>query len=251
MKRISVNEYKALRDEMNMRIQLMNTHNLGMITAVFAVWAIVGVLLKDYVQIFSQCATSNIRIAIILYTLLIPSLIIIPIAIITPLAVKSGDNLGQIMSLSTYIRLYAELPSYLDNDTEFIGWESLQKKAIEHKLSDKFLNSEYLILSIISVCMFIAVSAIMCGYGIAAGFKDLLYIIPILTALAILGIVATKFIARKSSTRMFLRRRDEYYKHYCDFAVHSGTITQEDIDNYNNYIEGNRINKDNNITKRL
>ena len=243
MKRISKEEYKALRDEMNMRIQLMNTHNLGMITAVFAVWAIVGVLIKDYAQIFSQNATSNSQISIILYTLLIPFLIIAPIAIIMPLAVKSGDNIGQIISLSAYIKLYAELPSYLANTDEFIGWESLQKKEIEHKLSGKFLNSEYLILSIISVCMFVAVSAIICGYGIAAGLKVLFYIIPVLTALAVLGIITVKFIASKSSTKLFIKRRDEYYKDYCEFAVQSGTITQKEIDDYNNYIDGNCKNK--------
>lgn len=238
MKRISIDEYKALRDELNMRIQLMNTHNLGMITAVFAVWAIAGVLFKDYIEILDD-VTSYIRIAVTLYTFFIPLFIIIPIAIIMPLSVKSGDNLGQIMSLSAYIKLYAEMPSYMDDDgNKFFGWESLQKKEMERKLSDKFFNSEYLILSIISVCMFIFVSAIMFGYGIVAGFKDLYYILPILIVIALLGVIAIVFIARKSSTSLFLKHRDDYYKRYCDFAVQSGATTQKVIDDYNKYIEG-------------
>ena len=238
MRRIKDEEYKTLRDEMNMRIQLMNTHNLGMITAVFAVWAIAGVMFKEYVEIILDYTCSDIKIAVILFTVLIPLFILLPIAVILPLSVKSGDNLGQIMSISAYIKLYMEMPSYYKDKTEFIGWESLQKKEMERKLSDKFFNSEYIILSALSVGMFIIVSAIMCVYGIDAGYNDIYYILPILVLFAVLGIVATVFILRKSSTSLFLSHRNDYYKRYCDFAVQTGAFTQKEIDDYNRYIEG-------------
>lgn len=234
MKKIDDIEYKALRDELNMRIQLMNTHNIGMITAVFAVWALAGALVNEYVKIFSEA----IDLAITLFTLFVPLLIILPIAIILPLSVKSGDNIGQTMSLSAYIRVHAEMPRFLLNENEFIGWESLQKKEMERKLSDVFFNSEYTILSSLSICMFIIVSAVMTYYGLSAGYNDIYYIIPIFILLIALGITAMIFIFRKSSSSLFLKRRDAYYKRYCDFAVQSGMLTQKEIDDYNNFIRG-------------
>lgn len=47
MKQITDEEYNTLRNEMIARVEMMNTHNLGMITAVFAVWAIAGVSITN------------------------------------------------------------------------------------------------------------------------------------------------------------------------------------------------------------
>lgn len=239
MRRIKTAEYSELRNELNIRIQLMNTHNIGMITAVFAAWAIVGVLVRECFAI------DNVSdFALSLYAVLMPFLLIVPLGIIVPLAVKSGDNFGQIMSISAYLMLYAEMPSLLNDKESFFGWESLQKKEIERKLSDRFFNSEYIILSAISLCFFVAVVIIILRFGFPLNATVMWIMLPVYLILFAIGVIGFVFIYRKSSIAMFLKRRHEYYTRYCESAKLIGLVSSEEIEAFDKLIGGSAMHKE-------
>ena len=92
------------------------------------------------------------------------AIFIIPILFFVPLAVKSGENLIQIASISTYIRIFYEYPT-IDRKKSW-NWESsnnlLSNANVDRKKKSfamKFFNLEYTILSICSFGIFMFLTA--------------------------------------------------------------------------------------------
>lgn len=88
-------------------------------------------------------------------------LFLIPIFYFVPISIKSGENLTQIASLSAYIRVFYDYLS-LKNNTIYFNWETSNNlvsnaNVYRHKKSSrmKFFNSEYTILSLISLMLFV------------------------------------------------------------------------------------------------
>lgn len=95
----SKEEYEKAKDELRMRLQLMYTQNMGVITASITVWAIAIALLASAFQY------SNINELTITFEYIF---LVMPGCLAIPLSAKSGDNLNRVTQLAAYIRVFYE-----------------------------------------------------------------------------------------------------------------------------------------------
>ena len=120
MKNIDNTEYKTLREELIARVQLMYSHNIGLITAIFAAFAVAaGVCYWFYGQAIAAIQAESpegYRAVLTFGAILIAVLLLSPIGILLPFSVRNRDNIGQIESLSAYILVFAEIPSLLSKN---------------------------------------------------------------------------------------------------------------------------------------
>ncbi|MBR1677255.1 MAG: hypothetical protein IJ706_08110 [Clostridia bacterium] len=161
MKKLDVKEYNSLKNEMNSRIQLMYSHNIGLTTSVFAIWAIAALFWSNYLEFILERGISEEHI-IIGGAVILGILFVSPLAILLPFSARNKDNIGQMLSMAAYLIVFAETPSRISGEKDICGWESFQNKTINR---DKkvliFFNSEYLLLSIISIILLFC-SAVSC-----------------------------------------------------------------------------------------
>ncbi len=152
----NITEYTSLREELIVRVEAINNQASAALTSILASWASAIALLVlsfgDNTQQFSHLVGFDIAQSI---TLIIPGLVLIP------LAIKSGENLVQIVSLSCYIRVFFEHAKY-SSDSLFFAWEGANNSISLVNVRRKrvspadFYNSEYTILSIASSILYIA-----------------------------------------------------------------------------------------------
>lgn len=162
MKKLSVEDYKSVKDELHMRIQMMYTQNLGLITATLAVWAIAATILGSAIQ---YDFLDNIGIIPLIYVFFVT-----PGFIAIPLSIKSGDNLMRVAQLAAYIRVFHELPAVLhpekydeqEKENKLYIYESAFRP-IGHGKRTKYFNIEFAILVALS---FIAVVAFMISISV-------------------------------------------------------------------------------------
>lgn len=243
MKRLSKEEYQNLREEMNTRVQLMYSHNIGMVMAVFAVWAIAGLFCADFFTIVQSKIEGNTEIKNSILTFgafLLNVLFVSPLGILLPFSVRSRDNIGQIESLAGYLLVFAEIPTMIEKEssgTEFIGWETFQQKAVKEKFTLPLFNCEYIILGLISLGLFLA-GAVLCLYlAFQYHIMSTTLLIHIYIFVFCFAVFAVVTIFMKSNIRKFLKRRNACIKKYHDIAIKNNLVSQEEKGRFENIIE--------------
>ncbi|MBQ6922369.1 MAG: hypothetical protein IJQ66_04700 [Clostridia bacterium] len=235
MKRITEYEYKSLRDEMISRIQLMYSHNVGLITAIFAAFAIAASFSTWFygqVEIASNSmATEDYRLILTFSSILISIFVLSPLGIMLPFSVRNRDNVGQIESLSAYIIVFAEVPSLLSkNDSDYIGWETLQKKATLEKGVLKLFNVEYSIFACVSFLIFVISSIINIVLSFRYEIMNSIVLICVSIVLMMLSLNTVIMIVLKSNNARFFSNRKKLIRMYVTKAIESGFVSDSERD---------------------
>ncbi len=227
----NIQEYTSLRSEIVQRISVINAQSHTAILTIITAFG-AGLTLNYNVQV------NHIDNTIVFISLnIICSLIfLIPILYLLPLAVKSGENLIQLASLSAYIRVFYD---YISEDNKKMNWETsnniLSNANVDRGKRSfymKFCNEEYTVLATISFVLYILFSVI--SIIILKPVIELKYVIIIIMFYAILafclfGIII--FIHKSSGMKNTLMKYTPIYiEGYIKRAIQMGVIKDTDIE---------------------
>lgn len=101
----SENEYMSLREELIQRTSNINSQASSAIVAIISAWA-AG--FSIWISVLSKDAFAENLILKMDMKFFMSMVFVVPIYFFIPLAVKSGENLVQIASISAYIRVFYE-----------------------------------------------------------------------------------------------------------------------------------------------
>ena len=155
----NIQEYISIRSEMCQRISVINAQSHTAILTIITAFG-AGITLNYNAQVDKIDNMAGFISLNIIRCLIF----IIPILYLFPLAVKSGEILIQIASLSAYIRVFYD---YISNDNNKMNWETsnniLSNANIDRGKRSfymKFYNEEYTVLACISFVLYIIFSII-------------------------------------------------------------------------------------------
>lgn len=181
----SDNEFTAIRNEISMRIQLINTQENTALLMSAALWA-------TGVAISTEPLDSR---KVLVLNLLALFLLCAPIFLIIPISKKSGENLYQIEVLSCFVKVFYEYKTLKERalNTPIFMWEFLNSQTSKLKISAKrltstfFLNNSYTIISAISVVLFtlkfvVMISDIKLLFGHYEYYTFLIFTVVLLAA---------------------------------------------------------------------
>ncbi len=146
----NIQEYISIRDEMIQRLAIINSQShTAIITIITAFGA--GISLKYEAQ-------AEDIVNIISFNTMRSLIFLIPIVYLLPLAVKSGENLIQIASLSAYIRIFYD---YLSKDKIRMNWETSNNMLSNANVNRgkrsfymRLYNEEYTVLACVSFILY-------------------------------------------------------------------------------------------------
>lgn len=119
----SVEEYQSLRNELTERISIMNTQASSAITTMLTIWAAGISLLGIQLSMLPSQKTYEW----ICFTLVQTVIFLMAELILIPMAMKSGENIRQIVSLGTYIQVFYDYLSRKNNQENLYNWETADK----------------------------------------------------------------------------------------------------------------------------
>lgn len=150
-------EYQSLREEILQRTNGIEPQISTVIVTMLSAWA-VGLTLTE-----KENLTAN---ASILISFVRTVIFVVPIFYSLPLAVKSGENLRQIVSISAYIRVFYEYPSMKQQTGEMFNWEmtnnlmsitNVDRGAASEDV--KMYQSTYVVMSVVSFGLYLVFMA--------------------------------------------------------------------------------------------
>ena len=229
--KFSDQEYTSIRAEMIQRIDAINSQIMTAIVTIISSWVAGLTLLIEETKI-ENLSFSNL----LLIDLVRTFVFLIPIFYFIPLAIKSGENLTQIVSISAYIRVFYDYSS-IKNDTEKMNWETSNnimssinvdrgnKKSKILKLCDE----TYTILASCSYAIYILFS-IFCINDFKRGGKIILIIyIIIIIILAVIAGVSVGLIHAVSCTKNKMMSMTKRYVYgYIDRAKQLGIFSEQE-----------------------
>ena len=152
----SIEEYTSIRAELIERIKIMNSQEASALVAIITSWA-AGftfaneILTKKFIMLDSF--------GTVVFQCLQTFIFLIPIFYFVPLAIKSGENLPQMVSLSAYIRVFYDYP--FQKKYKKMNWETsnnllsvVNTDKKEKSVILKMSNEEYTILAISSYLIY-------------------------------------------------------------------------------------------------
>lgn len=152
----SIEEYTSIRAELIERIKNMNSQEASALVAIITSWA-AGftfaneILTKKFIMLDSF--------GTVVFQCLQTFIFLIPIFYFVPLAIKSGENLTQMVSLSAYIRVFYDYP--FQKKYKKMNWETsnnllsvVNTDKKEKSVILKMSNEEYTILAISSYLIY-------------------------------------------------------------------------------------------------
>lgn len=221
--KFSEHEYDSLRSEMILRIENINNQANSAIITILSTWTIGFALIV---------AVKEFEIEFPFFLIIGTSIFLIPIFYFLPLAIKSGENIQQIASISAYIRVFYEYNS-LRCGAELFNWETSNNiySAVnvnrgKNSLLMKFFNDEYTILSTASLLIYILLSVYTLNgiFSMVNLKKYLTYLI----ATAVLGSVSIGvvwIIHQASCMKNSMMKNTIFYVNaYIDRAIEIGVI---------------------------
>ena len=128
----SIEEYTSIRAELIERIKIMNSQEASALVAIITSWA-AGftfaneILTKKFIMLDSF--------GTVVFQCLQTFIFLIPIFYFVPLAIKSGENLTQMVSLSAYIRVFYDYPAVSSSSTSAALLGSRSNLGISEKSS--------------------------------------------------------------------------------------------------------------------
>lgn len=228
--KFNTQEYASIRNELVQRLSAINAQShTAILTIVTAIGA--GITLID-----TEVDQINNEVGFISLNIIRSLIFLIPILYLFPLAVKSGENLIQIASLSAYVRVFYD---YISKPNEKMNWETsnniLSNANIDRGKRSfymKFYNEEYTVLAILSYLLYIGfsvVSIIILKSVVDENFLMGLEIFYILLALFLLAVVIC--IHKSSGMKNTLMKYTPIYiEGYLKRAIEMGVIDNLDID---------------------
>lgn len=238
--KFSENEYLSIRSELIDRIKMMYSQDYTALIAILSTWT-VGITFK--ITVFSNNFHIQDGLEDILLRFLSTIIFIIPIIFFMPLAIKSGENLIQIASLSSYIRVFYDYP--IKVETKNKNWETsnnlLSNANVNRKNSNpliKFFNGEYTILSLLSFTLlltfsFLDITNLFRHYdNHKIGKYTVLNIILLYIFIIILALAIIITIYKSSNIKNTLMKYTVYYTNgYINRAHELGLITDQQLAN--------------------
>ena len=236
----SIEEYTSLRNEVIERLSFMNSQASSAFGVILTVWAAgftcIGIMAADW---------SNLSYSYMRWLSLCPiGAFFISMLIILPMAIKSGENVRQIIAIGVFIRVFYEyIPSLRNSDNHNTGWETanmLVNRGITQKKSKKKffswfngqindrLNSEYTLLCLAS-CFFMGIS-IMINYEVVRNsdrivFYIIGYVFCGLFALFWLPIISYQSNGKRNAKIMSA----SYTKEFLILAVEKKIISKKEL----------------------
>lgn len=153
----SLEEYNSLRNETVERISIMNNQASSAFGLLLTTWG-AGFTLLGILVSFQVSGKEEIS---FLFLLLLSIgqvfAFLSSLLMLVPMAIKSGENLRQMISLGVYIRVFYDYASKYRNCTQRFSWDTADKQVSAFttiKGTNKFwlrqFNAEYIILGFIS-----------------------------------------------------------------------------------------------------
>lgn len=232
-------EYKSLRDELISRNTIINSQASTALATIISAWA-AGFVFR--MSIISNKIAFSDELEEMAMRYLSTAIFIIPILFFVPLAVKSGENLIQIASISTYIRVFYEYPT-MKNEKSW-NWESannlLSNANVDRKNRSflmKFFNLEYTVLAICTFFIYVYLNAIdfnkiysnLVRTQQVYSIQFVLYLMGniILVILSILGI----YVIYRSSCMKYtlMKATEEYVDEYIKVALQRKIISKNEV----------------------
>lgn len=231
----SIEEYNTLRQELIARIGIINSQSHTAILTILTVWGSGFALLSGVPKAFE-----NVEFFSPLPLILLACFIyLVPVFYFLPLSIKSGENIKQIASISSYIKAFHEQYS-VENGRKLFNWESSCEKIGDMNegwnVSDHFTflyNIEYTVLAFSSLVIYSAISTgLLLGYisQYLSGYRTMCLVIFI--TMFIIGLFCCAFIFIFSNVKRTIdREKDTFYKEYLDRASKFNLISQDQIGN--------------------
>lgn len=231
--KFNIQEYAYIRAEIIQRISIIHSQTY---TAIVTIITTFGAGLSLNYTADNVVDNNSFNNEIILLTLIRSFIFLIPILYLFPLAVKSGENLIQIASLSAYIRVFYD---YISERKNKMNWEIsnniLSNGNIDRGAKNflaKFFNGEYTILAIISLILFIifSVNSIITLES-AVERKYLIMIVVLYCIITIILLCVIILIHKSSSMKCTIMRYTPIYiEVYIKRAVQLGIIEESNIE---------------------
>lgn len=226
----NIQEYTSIRSEMVQRISTINAQSHTAILTIITAFG-AGITLNYNAQVVQIDNTIGFASLNIIRSLIF----IIPILYLLPLAVKSGENLIQLASLSAYIRVFYD---YLSDNDARMNWETsnniLSNANVDRGKRSfymKFYNEEYTVLATISFVLYIVFSII--SILMLKSVFETKYLIIILIAYVIIAIILfciIIFIHKSSGMKNTLMKYTPIYvEGYIKRAIEMGVIDNIDV----------------------
>lgn len=226
--RFSLSEYQSLRDEIIQRTSGIEPQVSNVIITMLSVLG-VGITLSLGID------TGELGKYQILLSFIRAVIFVVPIFYSLPLAIKSGENLRQIVSISAYIRVFFEYPSMKRKD-EKLNWEITNNlmsitNVDRHKKSTmvKFYQSSYTVLAIVSYCLYVLFSVVSITDFYKIGNTALLVCLIIgYTVLAVFSLLAVVETQKNSSIkRNLMDNSEKFIDAYIKRAIEIGLYSKD------------------------
>lgn len=227
--KISEHEYDSLRSEMILRIGNINNQTNSAIITILSTWTIGFALVVAFAQT---------HIISTFFAFISSGFFLIPIFYFVPLAIKSGENIQQIASISAYIRVFYDYRSFKNGEILF-NWETSNNicsaiNVYRGKASAfmMFFNDEYTILSIASfliyfftTCFFYKNECSLYGTNSCR-----LFLITIMTNILMIVSLFAIYIIHETSCmyNVMMKNTVFYVNAYIDRAVELGVFPPEE-----------------------
>lgn len=235
MKQCSLEQYEQLRAEMNSRIELTFSFSHSTISVVLALWTI-------SIGLYTHLSENDTRAW--LFALIQSFVFIITLLLLVSLSAKYSDNLRQISSLGSYLKVFYELPSLLNDDENVFSWEIENGKMSsiildkgKESLLSKLFTSDFLLLGILSSIMYV-VFAIIADYQLIKINASVKYFSIILSMESVLFLLSTFAIVLIYNATHVKTNFMEYIKQstnlYLSDALKSGFYDGFPFDEYCN-----------------
>ena len=153
-------EYAQLRTEMNSRIEITFSFSHSIIIVVLTLWTISTGL---YANVFKEANNNGTFMSEQnwIFAGIQAGIFVITLLLLVPMAAKYGDNVKQITSLSSYIKIFYELPSIFCKRNEMFAWEfesgKLSSMSVDRKRDSffsKLFTADFFLLGILSSMLY-------------------------------------------------------------------------------------------------
>lgn len=234
-------EYTSIRSELISRIDNINAQASIAWTTIIASW-VMGVSLYVIPHAY------EINDVTVLYWLGAAQSVsmVLPIFFLLPMAVKSGENLRQIVSLSCYIRVFYE--SFLRNrQMPVMYWETANNalspvntdKGNSSKIMKMFFNQEYLVMAIASMALYVVFAILNSAYLYDKIYS--IYFVASIVAYIVLGIISVvsivKIREKSCVTKNMMDIAEDYTKKYIYIAIQLGKFKIKEGDTREKTVE--------------
>lgn len=240
-------EYNALRQEINYRLNVIYSYGFSLVSVILVFFSMVLVfatkileIIIDQNSIFGNSIYVDLTVIFV-----VTSFCALPVLLVYSYSVKYEDNLRQICNISAFQEVFFEYPSFLANKKDKItAWEFFHRTSSVPKA--KMIALEYIAVSIISIILTFSLGLILCLCSCCTNSKiffDSNHLIgsiitvclfSILLIGVILALLALTFKIRDNtrSDKILKNYLNYYINIYLEYAKHYGILNKIQVHNF-------------------